>query len=141
MVVGGAVAIVGTFLPWLRSGSADRSSYVMFDLLDRLGFSPAGPVAAAVRVWPIVPLLLVSAVVVQFSMSVRPRWVWARRLLPVVAGLYALAVAVAIRFAPGVGLIRLRYGSIVTATGAAAVLVSALWPVSRTTGRGRRGRP
>ena len=32
---GSGVAVLGTFLPWLRSGAVDRSSYEIFDLVDR----------------------------------------------------------------------------------------------------------
>ena len=56
---GGALTLIGTFLPWLRSGARDRASYTIFDLVERLGFAPGGVVALSLRLWPLVPLLLV----------------------------------------------------------------------------------
>ncbi len=132
---GAAVAVLGTFLPWLRSGSTDRSSYEMFDLIDRLGFTPGGIVEWAVRLWPLVPLLFVLGVVVQFTMSIHPAAVWARRQTPMAAALYAGGVAGAIRLAPDAGLIAIRYGSWVTVIGSIVVVVATLWPVPTITAR------
>ena len=42
VTAGAAVLLVGTFLTWLRSGATERSSYDVFDLVDRLGFSEGG---------------------------------------------------------------------------------------------------
>ena len=63
VTAGAAVLLVGTFLTWLRSGATERSSYDVFDLVDRLGFSEGGLVGWALRLWPLVPLLLVIAVI------------------------------------------------------------------------------
>ncbi len=131
ITVGGAVAVAGSFLPWLRSGAVDRSSYEIFDLIDRLGFSPDGAVGWAVRLWPLVPLLFVVAAVVQWSMSLHPLVVVARRLLPLIATIYGGGVALVIRLAPDAGLFRFRYGSWLTLVGAIVVGGAALWPVSR----------
>ena len=46
---GAAITLLGTFLTWLRSGSADRSSYAVFGLVDRLGFSEGGVVGWALQ--------------------------------------------------------------------------------------------
>lgn len=59
----GACLVSATFLPWVRSGSRPRSSYDLLGLLDRLGLAGDGPVAAVVRWWPVVPLLVTAAVV------------------------------------------------------------------------------
>lgn len=123
--------MLGTFLPWLRSGSVDRSSYEIFDLIERLGFSPGGPIGWAVRLWPLVPLLFALATVLQWSMSIRPLVTTARRVLPLVASLYGGGVALAIRLAPEAGLFRFRYGSWLTLIGSIVVFVAAVWPASR----------
>lgn len=138
IAVGGSVAVVGTFLPWLRSGSVDRSSYEIFDLVDRLGFAPDGPVGWMIRLWPVVPLLFAVAGAVQFTMSLAPVWVWTRRLAPIVAAVYAGGVAAVLRVAPDAGLVRFRYGTAVTAAGAVIVLLAAAWPDHRRRRAGRR---
>src|SRR4051812_31922194 len=60
---GALLALVGTFLPWLRSGTRRRNSYEIFALVDRLGISESSLVGWGVRLWPVVPFLLVLAVV------------------------------------------------------------------------------
>ena len=57
--VGAAVALVGTFLPWLRSGTRQRNSYEIFSLVERLGISQSSVVGWGVRLWPLCSLLLV----------------------------------------------------------------------------------
>lgn len=116
--------LVGSFLPWLASGSAERSSYDLFGIVDRLGFSPDGAVGWAVRLWPLLPLLLVVTVV---SHHLRLEATW----LPVVrsattatAAVYAGAVAIAVRLAPDVGLFSARVGSWITLAGAALLTLS-----------------
>ena len=128
---GSAAAVTGSFLPWLRSGSVDRSSYEIFDLVDRLGFSPDGAVGWALRLWPLVPLLFVVATVLQWTWSVHRVLVMARRLVPVVAACYAGSVAFTLQLAPDAGLFRFRFGTWVTAIGSLVVLVATLWPVRR----------
>lgn len=142
LVAGGsAVALVGTFLPWLASGSVDRSSYDLIDLVERLGFSPDGAVGVGVRAWPVVPLLLVVSVVL----------VWPTLRVPVavqlvwwtVTACYVGGTAIAVLVAPGASLFGVRSGVWVTlcgvaslAVGAAAIGLGALRSV-RATRRGR----
>lgn len=84
MTIGACIALVATFRGWVRSGTVTRSSYEMLGLIQRLGFAPSGIAELAIRAWPIVPLLLTSAVVAAW---------WGRRvvaaLFGVVGGLYA----------------------------------------------------
>ena len=63
VTIGAAAVLVGTFMPWWRSGTRGRTSYQLLGLVDRLEFAPDGPAATAVRWWPIVPFLLVGAVI------------------------------------------------------------------------------
>ena len=76
MATGGAcVALVGTFVPWLRSGA--RAAQQLRDLLARSigsGFSQSSVVGWGVRLWPVVPFLLVLAVVLLWF---APQWITA----------------------------------------------------------------
>jgi hypothetical protein len=121
--VGAGIAIVGTFLPWLRSGSRNRSSYTIFDLVERLGFAPSGVVSWSLRLWPIVPMLLVLDVVAVWVVTSTGK---GRRSLLVTTGVIALWVAgtaVAVRFAPDAGLFRIGVGPLVTVGGVVGLVV------------------
>src|SRR5687768_8107165 len=96
VTVGAVVVLVGTFLTWVRSGSAGRSSYDVFDLVDRLGFSPNGVVGIALRAWPLVPLLLALAVAVHWWSVEHPLSQAARIGLTIVAALYPGTIAVVV---------------------------------------------
>lgn len=152
---GALTVLIGTFRPWVRSGSVGRSSYAIFELVERLGFSPDGAVGWALRMWPLVPLLLVLSVVVQFwSLRAAPLRASGlpssmplteglmRRGLPVVAALYAGGTAYAIRGAPDTGVLAVDHGPTITLIGSCALLAGALWPRPRPARRAaliRRG--
>ena len=120
---GAAVVLVGTFLTWLRSGATDRSSYDVFDLVDRLGFSEGGLVGWALRLWPLLPLLLVLAVIAWWWPSSGSRWTASRAALTLVAALYAGAVAVVVANAPEVALFSVGPGPVVTIVGSVVMVV------------------
>lgn len=106
--------IVGTFLPWLRSGKHDRTSYQLLSLLDTLGYASEGPVGWAVRLWPLVPLICVVASVASW------RGMWPiSSLAGVGGGAYALGLALVVRSANSTSLLYARWGATFT-------LVSAL---------------
>jgi hypothetical protein len=117
--VGATIALIGTFLPWLASGSVDRSSYDLVDIVERLGFSSGGVIDLALTLWPIVPLLLVVSAVV----AVAPR-------IPsvvgvgtgTVTGLYVGTIASAVLGAPSASLFTVRYGVWVSLCGSLALL-------------------
>jgi hypothetical protein len=118
---GAVVAAIGTFLPWLRSGTRRRNSFEIFSLVDRLGFSPSGPVGWAIRMWPTVVLLLAAAVTAL--------WFPLRWVTPSVAGiavLYAGAVSIAVRSAPATSLVSVQSGPVVTLVGTIILLAGAL---------------
>ena len=121
-VSAGALAtVVGSLCPWVASGSVDRSSYEIIDLVDRLGFAEEGPLSIALRAWPLMPLLVVTGTVAMW---------WRRYIvgqaLAVTGAVYALVVALAIRLAPPTGLVRIRIGPVVTIAGASVLLGGAL---------------
>ena len=123
MAGGAAVTIVGTLLPWLRTGGRQRHSYDLFALVGRLGFAPDGPVGTALRWWPLVPLLAVAGVVAGW-------WGWPRvgGTIGVAAACYAGGTAMAITVA-GSDDFDLRAGTIVTIGGAVVLLAGAVLAV------------
>ena len=123
VTVGAAVLVLGTFSTWLRSGATDRSSYDVFDLVDRLGFSEGGLVGWALRLWPLVPLLVVLAVIAWWYPSARPAWTATRVTLTLLASLYAGGVAVAVSNAPDVALFSIGHGPTVTIVGGCVMCV------------------
>lgn len=131
--VGAVVAVTGTFLPWLRSGTRRRTSYEIFSLVDRLGFSQSSFVGWGVRLWPIVPLLIAAAVTLLWF----PRR-WVTGGIVVVAVLYAGGVAAAVGSASSTSLVAIQAGPSVTLVGAIALAVGAL---VATIAAGNRHRP
>ena len=111
--VGAIVVAVGTFLPWLRSGTRERSSYEIFSLVERLGYSRSDLVGGGLRLWPIVPLLLAASVVLLWY----PRK-WLTGLVTAFSVIYAGAVALAVRSASPVSIISVEYGASVAVVGA-----------------------
>lgn len=130
--------LVGVFAPWVRSGAAGRSSFELFDLVERLGFADDGPFAWTVRPWPLVPLIVVGAVVTFWFGSVRLGGV-----LAVVGGCYVGAVSIAVANAPDSSLVRTDWGVATSGLAATVVLVLGVGElaISRSRSRGSRKRP
>ena len=124
LTASGAAVIVATFLPWLRSGRLERSSYDLLGLVDRLDIAPDGVVSVLIRWWPVVPLLVTASVVLAW---------WDRRELAAVAALVATAYAggvavrmvVAARDTP----VRLGPGPWACTVTSAIFLAASLWSV------------
>lgn len=113
-----AATVGGTFLPWLRSGKHDRTSYQLLSLLDSLGFASAGPVGWAVRLWPLLPLVCAIAAVASW------RGMWpVSSLAGAGAGAYALGLAMVVRGASTTSFIYDRWG--VTFTLVSALVLTA----------------
>ncbi|MDP9464178.1 MAG: hypothetical protein M3P52_06110 [Actinomycetota bacterium] len=118
---GAVVAVAGTFLPWLRSGTRRRSSYEIFSLVDRLGISRSSLVGWGLRLWPIVPFLLACAITLQWF----PRK-WATGTTAAAAVVYAGVVSAAVRSAPSTSLIKVEFGPLVTLLGAITLACGSL---------------
>jgi len=135
LTAGAAATIIGSLCPWVASGSVDRSSYEIIDLVDRLGFAETGPFGIALRAWPLMPLLIVAGTVAMW---------WRRRVigpaLSVTGGLYAIGVALAVQLAPSTGLLRIRIGPMITIAGAAVLLAGTLVALVLAT-RARQDQP
>jgi hypothetical protein len=83
-IVGGlAAVVVGTFLPWLRSGSALRNSFRAAGLINRL-LQPPGAAGALLAVWP--------GVVFACAVAVAALVLGMRRVGTLIAALVAIAV-------------------------------------------------
>jgi len=113
--------VVGTFLPWLRSGKHDRTSYELLSLLDSLGYTSGGPVGWAVRLWPLVPLICVVAAVTSW------RGMWPiSSLAGLAGGAYAFGLAVVVRSGTSTSFIFPRWGATFTLVAALVLLAGAL---------------
>lgn len=127
ITAGAATTLIGTFLPWLRSGSRDRSSYTIFDLVERLGFAPGGVVAWSLRLWPLVPLLLVTMAVAGWAVVTgHLRW----RAAAVAIGAATVWVggtALALVLAPDAGLFRIGNGPGVATAGVLIAGLGGVW--------------
>ncbi|MCU1396129.1 MAG: hypothetical protein JWM34_4557 [Ilumatobacteraceae bacterium] len=120
--VGAAVAVLASFGDWLRSGAVSRSSYDILGLVDRLGFAPDGPVHVAVSAWPLMPLLMTSAVVALW-------WGWRTvgAVIGVVAGVYAGGLGLAVNFAvPEAHEVSVGRAPLATAIGGTLVVAGSL---------------
>jgi len=114
---GAVVTVTGTFLPWLRSGTRNRSSYAIFDLVERLGFAPGGVVSWSLRLWPLVPLLLVGVTIGGWCVAAH-RVSWPSLVAVTVPTiLWVGGTAIAILTAPDVALFRIGSGPTVTLFG------------------------
>ncbi len=136
LTVGAAITLAGTFLSWVASGSTERSSYEVFGIVDRLGFSPDGAVGWALRLWPLVPLALVLTVIVHWAHH--PSLRWPRHTVTGVAVLYPGVTSIALLNAPEVGLFRVGAGPWVTMAGAVVMLAGLLTPTALNTTRRAR---
>lgn len=122
LTVSGVLVLIGTFLPWVGSGDASRSSYRLLGVLDRLEVTPDGAIAALVRWWPVVPLLVTAAIVLSW-------WGFHRgaATLALAAALYAGGVAVAIGWVAGGTGIDAGLGVVVCAAASVLLLLAGAW--------------
>lgn len=123
MAVGAVVTVVGSLLPWVRTGGMRRNSYDLLSLVDRLGFAPDGPAEQALRWWPMLPLLAASAVVAAW-------WGWPRAggTVGVIAALYGGGVGIAVGGA-GSHVVHVEAGPAVTIVGAVVLAAGSVGAV------------
>lgn len=118
---GALVTTAGTFLPWIRSGERRRGSYQVFSLIERLGYSSSSGVGWTLRLWPLLPLLVVSTIaLLWFHRSS------AATAVGVIAAAYASTVSLAVRTASPSALTDIEYGPLVCLAGAIALLAGLL---------------
>jgi hypothetical protein len=135
-VSGLVVLVAGTFLPWLRSGHANRNSYAAGGAMQRL-LGLHGLADTAISAWPAAALVC-AAVVAIFTIGLRR----CAAALAVLAALAAGAVALAVLRVDGNRFVKpATLGPAVTLIGAAVVLAAAGLVLASTgagTARARR---
>jgi hypothetical protein len=128
--VAGAVVVVGTVLPWFRAGSTSRSSYQLMGLLTRLEIAPDGLVSDLVRWWPVVPLLVTTAVVLAWW-----RWTIPALVIAAIALVYVGGVGYAIVDAARDVGVTTGPGPWVCTLGGIDLLASSVWLALSTSSR------
>jgi len=94
MTVGAMIAIVASFAPWLQSGAVARSSYDLLGLVHLLHIAHHGLVRGAIRVWPLMPLSVIAAVVAAWW-----GWRYIAAALGLLGGMYAGGLSAAVALA------------------------------------------
>ena len=113
IAIGGlGLTVIGTLMPWLRSGERSRSSYQLAGLAGRM---LDGTTAAVAHAWLIYPLVVAAAIAALLLHPSRAFLV-AAAIVTLVAALFAIAVS----RAPLPGL----FGLWVTCAGALVVIPS-----------------
>ena len=115
--VGGTIALLGSFLPWLRTGERERTSYDLSGLARRLEVATGPLERAAVTAWPAVPFVLLCAVVLLVM-----RCSTGARVFGLVVAGYVLAVPAIVLGSP----LEVRFGAVVTVVGASVLVVACL---------------
>lgn len=125
MWVGGIVVlVVGTFLPWLRSGRISRNSYELAGVGVRR-LQAADWVEAPLRAWPFLGPLW--AVVLVLMILTRPRVAgWVAVVLSTVTGLVALGGLFLVVRLDSAMLSGVVIGPLLTAAGAVVVLAASV---------------
>ena len=120
--IGLALVVVGSFLPWFRSGRRARSSYELFDLVDRLDLLSDGMARVAIAGWLLVPLAAAGAVA---ALLLGRTTVGA--VISIVVGLYTAVLASVVRSTAGrweAGTAMATIGGIVATVGGLVLLAS-----------------
>ena len=122
LTLGAILAIMGVFGAWLSVGPTTWSSSDLRGLVVDLGFSVNGAFEVAVRLWVLIPVLMVLSVVAG----------WLRRtltssILGLLGGLYAGVVALVVTQAPSIKLFSIEWGVYATLVGSVVVLVTSIW--------------
>lgn len=118
--VGLVTIVVGTFLPWLRSGDLSRNSYQTDGAIRRL-LEPDGIAHAALTVWPAVSLAC-AAVIALYALTARG----AAFALGLVTALAAAAVGIGALTSPRMGSISVEGSGPATTVAGAGLTVLAI---------------
>jgi hypothetical protein len=94
-----ALALAGSFLPWVISGTVTRSIYAIAGVADRLGIAGDGPVAALLSYLPLIAALCFAPVI---AAALR-WWRW--------AGAFALLIGLVVA-ALSLGILALTLGKV-----------------------------
>jgi hypothetical protein len=94
MTIGAMIAIVASFAPWLQSGAVTRNSYDLLSLTYLLRIAHRSGVRVLIHVWPLVPLMMVAAVVAAWW-----RWRFIAACVGLVGGIYAGVLSGAVALA------------------------------------------
>jgi hypothetical protein len=94
MTIGATVAVVASFAPWLQSGEVSRNSYDLLGLFHLLRIAHRSEVRVLIRMWPLMPLSVIAAVVAAW-------WGWrlTAGVLGLIGGMYAGILSAAVAFA------------------------------------------
>src|SRR5690606_25581993 len=121
-------------LPWLESGSTNRSSYDLLGLVSRVGIAPDGIASALIRWWPVVPLVVTVGVVSAWWRQAGMALVAAG-----VAALYTGSVGGTLALSSQRSGVEVGVGPWVSMTASVAFVVTAAWvAVTRASDRGLR---
>jgi hypothetical protein len=119
-----AIVLVGTFLPWLRSGDALRDSYQSVDVLRMQPTPPGGPVGVLLYAWlAVIPLCSIS--VALYALRARRTAALVACLVGVL-GLVTSASALVNAGGPADAIGFAATGPIVTVCGAATALIGGI---------------
>lgn len=116
--------VVGSFLPWIRSGSALRDSFEIAGVLDRLGPQDDPALTFALSVWIAVPLACVLTIGLYVAGLARMSAVCAI-IVSAVAGTVGLATYVVVGDGPGL-VTSVPAGPMTTCLGGVIALFGAL---------------
>ena len=94
MTVGAMIAIVASFAPWLQSGTVSRSSFDLLGYVHLLRISRHAHVRVLIRLWPLMPLSVIAAVVAAWW-----GWRFIAAGLGLLGGLYAGVLSAAVALA------------------------------------------
>lgn len=137
-----AVLVIGSFLPWLRSGNVRRNSYESAGLAEHFGLVDNVVLSTLLRAWIAVPALSVIGVAL-FALGL-PR-VAAALVLPVSTLVGTVSGALSVQAGDPTGLVGITpMGPVTSLTGAVIALIGALGVLmiagrARTTADGRAG--
>jgi len=114
--------VVGSFLPWVVSGTVRRSSYAIIGVIDRLGIAEGGVIGLLVTAWPFIGLLCMTPVIAGCLRSWRVAGLLGV-LVGLASGLLSFGIVLLAAGRAGLGVRLDPIGPAVMAAGAVLVLI------------------